>query len=49
MFNCFGEYIGEVIICVNVLECNFSHVDVFSKEVVFDIDMLDTLMEGQIF
>ena len=49
MFNSFSEYISKIIICVDVFECDFSHVNTFSKEVVFDIDMLDMLMERQIF
>ena len=49
MFECFSEYVGDVIISVNVFQCDFAHVYTFSEEVVFYVDMLDTLMEGWIF
>ena len=48
MFDCFGEYVGEVVVCVNIFERDFTRVNVFSKEVVFDVDMFDMLMEGRI-
>ena len=49
MFDCFGEYVSEVVVCVNIFERDFTRVNAFSKEVVFDVNMLDTLMEGRVF
>ena len=41
----FREYIGNVIVGIDVGKGNILRLDTLSKEVVFDIDMLDMIME----
>ena len=49
VLKCFCEYVSDVVIGVNVFECDVAHVHMLPEEVIFYIDVLDTLMERWIF
>lgn len=45
----FSKYIGYVVVGIDVIEDDFLGLDALAKEMVFDIDVFDVIMEHWIF
>ena len=44
----FGKYIGNVVVSVDIRECYFLRLNMLVKEMVFNIDVFDAVMEKRI-
>ena len=45
----FYEYIGDVVVGIDVIKCNFLGLDAFMKEMMFDVDVFDAIVECRVF
>lgn len=45
----FGKYISNVVVGVNVFDVNFLRLNVFTEEVVLDVDVFDPGMKERVF
>ena len=43
------EYVGYIVVCINVCHLNLPRLYALAKKMKFDIDVFDALMQGWVF